>query len=69
MDAYPDGLETVVGERGLTLSGGQKQRVSLARALAADRPVVLLDDTLSAVDHHTEAQILERLRTGTTRSW
>lgn len=60
--ALADGLETVIGERGVTLSGGQKQRVSLARALAAQRPAVILDDTLSAVDHQTESRILERLR-------
>ncbi|MEE2886829.1 MAG: ABC transporter ATP-binding protein [Planctomycetota bacterium] len=59
--AFTDGLETVIGERGVTLSGGQKQRVSLARALAAERPAVILDDTLSAVDHQTESRILERL--------
>jgi ATP-binding cassette subfamily B protein len=62
LETYPEGLESVVGERGITLSGGQKQRVSLARALAAERGALLLDDTLSAVDHHTEAQILARLR-------
>ncbi len=62
IDSYPEGLESVVGERGLTLSGGQKQRVSLARALAADRAALVLDDTLSAVDHPTEARILERLQ-------
>lgn len=60
--SFADGLETVIGERGVTLSGGQKQRVSLARALVAERPAVILDDTLSAVDHRTEARILERLR-------
>ena len=57
-----DGVQTVVGERGVTLSGGQKQRVSLARALAADRPALLLDDTLSAVDPSTERRILKGLR-------
>jgi ATP-binding cassette, subfamily B, multidrug efflux pump len=57
-----DGLETIVGERGVTLSGGQKQRVSLARALLSDRPGLLLDDTLSAVDHATERRILHGLR-------
>jgi ATP-binding cassette subfamily B multidrug efflux pump len=59
---FPNGLDQVVGERGLTLSGGQKQRVSLARALVADRPVLVLDDTLSAVDHATEKEILQSLR-------
>lgn len=56
-----DGLETVVGERGVTLSGGQKQRVSLARAVLSDRPGVLLDDSLSAVDANTERRILDGL--------
>jgi len=58
----PRGFETVLGERGINLSGGQKQRATLARALAADPPVVILDDALSAVDTHTEAGILENLR-------
>jgi ATP-binding cassette subfamily B multidrug efflux pump len=57
-----DGLATVVGERGVTLSGGQKQRVSLARALLSDRPGLLLDDTLSAVDPVTERRILRGLQ-------
>lgn len=56
-----DGLETIVGERGVTLSGGQKQRVSLARAVLSDRPGLLLDDTLSAVDPTTERRILQGL--------
>jgi len=56
------GLQTVVGERGVTLSGGQKQRVSLARALLSDRPALVLDDTLSAVDAHTERRIVHGLR-------
>lgn len=55
------GLETVVGERGVTLSGGQKQRVSLARAVLSDRRGMLLDDALSAVDAHTERRILDGL--------
>lgn len=58
---FPAGLDTLIGERGITLSGGQKQRVSLARALAADRQALILDDTLSAVDHQTETEILKRL--------
>ncbi|MCK5943065.1 MAG: ABC transporter ATP-binding protein [Planctomycetes bacterium] len=57
-----DGLATIVGERGVTLSGGQKQRVSLARAVLSDRPGLLLDDTLSAVDPNTERRILDGLR-------
>jgi ATP-binding cassette subfamily B multidrug efflux pump len=58
----PRGLDTLVGERGITLSGGQKQRVTLARVLAADPEVLLLDDALSSVDTATEREILERLR-------
>lgn len=60
--AMPDGLATVVGERGVTLSGGQRQRVALARALASGRQVLVLDDTMSAVDHATESRILANLR-------
>jgi ATP-binding cassette subfamily B protein len=56
------GIETVIGERGLTLSGGQKQRTALARALLKRPPVVVLDDALSHVDTHTEEEILRRLR-------
>jgi len=59
----PEGFETVVGERGITLSGGQKQRVSIARALAKQPEIVLLDDCLSAVDTNTEKQILGYLGT------
>ena len=60
---FPRGLETLVGERGITLSGGQKQRTALARALAANPRVLVLDDALSAVDTYTEEEILTRLRT------
>jgi len=60
--ALPDGFETKLGERGINLSGGQKQRTALARALARTPDVVLLDDSLSAVDTHTEAAILHGLR-------
>jgi len=59
---FPRGLDTVVGERGVTLSGGQKQRVALARALLRDPRVLLLDDALSAVDAQTEARVLDHLR-------
>jgi ATP-binding cassette subfamily B protein len=56
------GLDTILGERGVTLSGGQKQRTALARALLKAPPVVVLDDALSHVDTHTEEEILEGLR-------
>jgi ATP-binding cassette, subfamily B, multidrug efflux pump len=59
---FPGGYETVLGERGINLSGGQKQRVALARALARRPAIVLLDDALSSVDAHTEAEILHGLR-------
>jgi ATP-binding cassette subfamily B multidrug efflux pump len=59
---FPDGYDTVVGERGITLSGGQRQRVALARALFADPRILILDDSLSSVDAETERDILARLR-------
>lgn len=61
LDGFAEGIETMVGERGVTLSGGQKQRLSLARALHSQRKTLVLDDTLSAVDHSTETRILDRL--------
>ncbi len=61
--SFPLGLETIVGERGVTLSGGQKQRVALARALIREPRIMLLDDCLSAVDTQTEEHILSNLRT------
>jgi len=62
VEIFPLGLETIVGERGVTLSGGQKQRATLARALIMDPPVLILDDCLSSVDAQTEAEILHGLR-------
>lgn len=58
----PHGMQTVVGQRGIMLSGGQRQRVALARALVRNADLVLLDDVLSAVDHQTEAALVESLR-------
>ncbi len=59
----PDGLNTMVGEKGVALSGGQKQRVSIARALIANPEILMLDDALSAVDAKTEAEIIDGIRT------
>ncbi len=60
---FPKGYDTMLGERGINLSGGQKQRASMARALARNPSILLLDDALSAVDTHTEAAILAGLKT------
>lgn len=62
IEDFPDRYETMLGERGINLSGGQKQRATLARAVARDPVILVLDDALSAVDSHTEAKILEDLR-------
>jgi len=57
----PDGLDTLVGERGITLSGGQKQRIAIARAIVKNAPIFIIDDALSAVDTETENKILRNL--------
>jgi len=62
IERFPQGYETLVGERGVTLSGGQRQRVAIARALLVEQPLLLLDDALSAVDTGTETRILAHLR-------
>ena len=59
---FPNGYETMVGERGITLSGGQKQRAAIARAIVTDPRILILDDALSAVDTYTEEEILARLK-------
>lgn len=63
LDGLPQGIDTLLGERGINLSGGQKQRLTLARAIIKDPKVLILDDALSAVDTHTEEHILQGLRT------
>ncbi|MEA2490765.1 MAG: ATP-binding cassette, subfamily multidrug efflux pump [Acidobacteriota bacterium] len=62
VSSFPQGLGTVIGERGITLSGGQKQRTAIARALVRDPLILILDDALSAVDTHTEERILHALQ-------
>jgi len=62
LESFPSGLDTIVGERGITLSGGQRQRATLARAALGDRSILILDDSLSAVDADTEREILDELR-------
>ena len=65
---FPDGYDTVVGERGVTLSGGQKQRVAIARMLMEQTPIKVFDDSLSAVDAETDAKIRAALKTGMSNS-
>ncbi len=62
LDKFPQGLDTVIGERGVTLSGGQRQRTAIARALVRDPRILFLDDALSSVDSHTEREIQAGLR-------
>src|SRR5437868_4366945 len=62
IEDFPARYDTMIGERGVTLSGGQKQRAAIARAVAKDPRILILDDALSAVDTYTEAEILRRLR-------
>ena len=68
VQAFPNGYETLVGERGITLSGGQRQRTALARALLVDAPILVLDDALASVDNRTAAAILQSLTLNQQRS-
>ncbi len=62
LEKMPDGLDTIVGERGITLSGGQKQRIALARTLILEKPIIILDDPISQMDTHTASKVLLRLK-------
>jgi ATP-binding cassette subfamily B protein len=62
VETFPDGYETMLGERGVTLSGGQRQRTSIARAIARRPDILILDDVLASVDTHTEAAIMKKLQ-------
>jgi len=61
IDSFPQGIHSLVGERGITLSGGQRQRLTIARALISNPPILILDDALSQVDTRTEATILNSI--------
>lgn len=63
LEKMPDGLDTIVGERGITLSGGQKQRIALARTLMRKKPIIILDDPISQMDTHTATKVISRLNT------
>lgn len=65
--AFPDGYETIIGERGVTLSGGQRHRLALARALITDRPILIIDDSLAALDVETEHEVLQSIIKQKTR--
>lgn len=62
LERLEHGIDTVIGDKGVTLSGGQKQRISLARAILKDSPILALDDSTSALDAATEKNVLERLK-------
>jgi ATP-binding cassette subfamily B protein len=62
VSSFPDNFNTILGERGITLSGGQKQRTAIARAIYKDPKILILDDSLSAVDTNTESEILKELK-------
>jgi len=62
INAYPDGFDTIVGQKGVNLSGGQKQRIGIARAMVRKAPILILDDCLSAVDMETEVSIMTAIR-------
>lgn len=61
IEKMPRGLDTIVGERGITLSGGQKQRIALARTLMLEKPIIILDDPISQMDTHTASKVISRL--------